>query len=110
MENGYYTTVICIKKDAIPIDNITKYAWDDDDYEEIKEFVKYTEDELNEIKTRENSETDSVINDQDDAICALYEENLALKKTIADIDDAICYLYEQINIKNSNWGVDEDGK
>lgn len=36
------------------------------------------------------------LSDQDDAVCALYEENLAIKKTAAEQDDAICYLYEQI--------------
>lgn len=34
--------------------------------------------------------------DQDDAVCALYEENLAIKETAAEQDDAICYLYEQL--------------
>lgn len=36
------------------------------------------------------------IAEQDDAICALYEENLALKAVSAEQDDAICYLYESI--------------
>lgn len=38
----------------------------------------------------------NTLSDQDDAVCALYEENLAIKKTAAEQDDAICYLYEQI--------------
>ena len=38
----------------------------------------------------------ATLSDQDDAVCALYEENLAIKKTAAEQDDAICYLYEQI--------------
>lgn len=36
------------------------------------------------------------LSDQDDAVCALYEENLAIKETAAEQDDAICYLYEQL--------------
>lgn len=38
----------------------------------------------------------NTLSDQDDAVCALYEENLAIKETAAEQDDAICYLYEQI--------------
>lgn len=42
------------------------------------------------------SEAPNTINEQDDAICALYEENLALKSAANDVDDAVCYLYEQL--------------
>lgn len=38
----------------------------------------------------------NTLSDQDDAVCALYEENLAIKETAAEQDDAICYLYEQL--------------
>lgn len=34
--------------------------------------------------------------DQDDAVCALYEENLTLTARADDADDAICSLYEMI--------------
>lgn len=91
---------------AMPIDNITKFAWNDDDYETVEVFVEYTEEEMAEIARREAASTDTIIADLDDAICALYEENLALKNTSADLDDAVCYLYEQIlevnNDKQSN--------
>jgi hypothetical protein len=40
----YNTTII--KSDATPIDNITKFAWADEDYEEVNIYHKYTEDEL----------------------------------------------------------------
>ncbi len=46
MADGYYKTVIRVKKDAAPIDNITKFAWDDDDYEEVEEWVEYPEEEM----------------------------------------------------------------
>lgn len=106
MTNGYYTSEVRIKKDAIPIDNVTKFAWDDDDYETVEVFVEYTEEEMAEISRREAASSDTIIADLDDAVCALYEENLALKNTSADLDDAVCYLYEQIlevnNDKQSN--------
>ena len=99
MTNGYYTSEVRIKKDAIPIDNITKFAWNDDDYETVEVFVEYTEEEMAEIARREAASTDTIIADLDDAVCAL-------KNTSADLDDAVCYLYEQIlevnNDKQSN--------
>lgn len=106
MKKGYYRTVIRVKEDAEPIDNITKFAWCNDDYETVNEFVEYTNEELKEMAIRESLSSDNIIGEQDDAICALYEENLSLKKIIADIDDAICCLHEQMlevsNGKQSN--------
>lgn len=101
MEKGYHRKTTRIKQDAKPIDNKTKFAWNDDDYEEVEEWVEYTEEELAEMEKREK-EADFLVNgpdiiaEQDDTICALYEENLALKATTADQDDAICYLFEQM--------------
>lgn len=54
--SGYYETVIRIKEDAIPIDNITKFAWDTDDYASIQEWHEYTQEELKEQKQIEISE------------------------------------------------------
>lgn len=48
--------------------------------------------------------TERMIAEQDDAICALYEENLAIKQTASDQDDAICYLYEQLLKEGDNNG------
>ena len=75
---------IRIKTGAKPINDVTKFAWDDDDYEYTEESVDLTDEERDEILER------------DDAICALYEENLQLKSATADQDDAICYLFEQL--------------
>lgn len=36
LTRGYLTTGTVIKVDAEPIDNITKFAWADDDYEEAQ--------------------------------------------------------------------------
>ena len=92
---------IRIKAGAKPIDDVTKFAWDDDDYEYTEESVDLTDEECDEILERENlntflNEAPDTMADQDDAICALYEENLQLKSATADKDDAICYLFEQL--------------
>lgn len=87
---GYYETVTRIKPDAKPIDNKTKFAWDDDDYEEVEEWHEYTEEELEMLNT---PGLEDIIAEQDDAICSLYEESLQVQ---SDMDDAICALYEMI--------------
>ncbi len=46
MDKGYYEKQIHIKDSAIPIDDVTKFAWEDDDYEEVEVFVPYTEEQL----------------------------------------------------------------
>lgn len=101
MEKGYYKKEIRIRDNASPIDNIKKFAWADDDYEEVETWIPYSEEELlkmDKIETEAEfmSTGSNVIAEQDDAICALYEENLQLKSATADQDDAICYLFEQL--------------
>ena len=44
--SGYYIKEIRVKEDATPIDNVTKFAWDDDDYVEVEVWHEYTEEEL----------------------------------------------------------------
>ena len=101
MDNGQYVKSIRIKSDAKPIDNKTKFAYADDDYEEVEEWIEYTDEEKAEMaeKAKRESflaEAPDTIAEQDNAICALFEENLQLKATAADQDDAICYLFEQM--------------
>lgn len=101
MGSGYYIKVIRIKQDAKPIDNVTKFEYGDDDYEEVEEWVECSENLAAAIARADKREEflsvgSNTIAEQDDAICALYEEILVLKSTAADQDDAICYLYEQM--------------
>lgn len=35
LTKGYLQPKTIIKSDAIPPDDVTKFAWDDDDYEEV---------------------------------------------------------------------------
>lgn len=85
MENGYYFEIIKIKDSATPIDNITKFAYYDEDYETVEVWHEYTVEELKLIeeseklqqqqkKDREFLDTAPEIQaDQDKAICELYE-------------------------------------
>lgn len=38
LSKGCLITATVIKEDAEPIDDITKFAWDDDDYEEVQMY------------------------------------------------------------------------
>lgn len=64
--NGYLTLpTYAIKPDAIPVDNVTKFAWSDDDYEEVQYYYvtsteKRTEQRIDELKAK-LSETDYVV-------------------------------------------------
>lgn len=53
---GYYKKEYRIKSSAKPIDNIEKFAWDDDDYETYQEWHEYTEEELNAIQAKKDKE------------------------------------------------------
>ena len=44
LEEGYLTTGIAIREDAVPIDDVTKFAWADDDYEEVQVYCLYSDD------------------------------------------------------------------
>ena len=39
LKKGYLAEGQAIREDAEPIDNITKFAWDDDDYEDVMVYV-----------------------------------------------------------------------
>ena len=43
LEKGYLTTRQEIRADAVPIDNLTKFAWEDSDFEEAQVYIPYEE-------------------------------------------------------------------
>lgn len=66
--SGYYVKETRIKEDATPIDNVTKFAWDDNDYEEVEVWHEYTEEEL---KQREEAKAQAQRDANLDAIASL---------------------------------------
>ena len=40
LENGYITLTKVVKPDALPVDNITKFAYTDDDYIEVQMYIR----------------------------------------------------------------------
>lgn len=92
---GYVTEQVVIRDDAEPIDDIEKFAWDDDDYETRRVYVPYTADELARMaEAGERAEREqwlasapSQLADMDELLVALYESQL-------ETDEALCALYE----------------
>ena len=39
LDKGILIPATAIKEDAVPIDNVTKFAWDDEDYEDAMMYV-----------------------------------------------------------------------
>ena len=39
LNKGYFVPAAAVKEDATPIDNVTKFAWADADYEEVQMYV-----------------------------------------------------------------------
>lgn len=96
--NGYYKKEIHIKKDATPIDNVTKFAWDDDDYEEVEIWHEYTEAELEEMeKCDEHDAQLDVFNSLPDAVADLSESVSDNAVNQNDIADAVAELSEIVS-------------
>lgn len=43
LNKGYLVVRQEIRENATPIDNITKFAWEDDDYEEVQVYIPHEE-------------------------------------------------------------------
>lgn len=82
-ETGYWRKVVRVKEDAEPIDNVNKFAWDDDDYEEIEEWVDYTEEELVENETEEKRK--NFLETGDERLATVEANQDELLSTILDL-------------------------
>lgn len=93
MATGYYKKVIRIKESATPIDNVNKFAWDNDDYEEIEVWHDYTDEELTSIKEQQaQQEQKELINSLPDAIADLSSDVSNNATSTNDLMDAIADL------------------
>lgn len=43
LNKGYLVVRQEVRKDATPIDNITKFAWEDEDFEDVRVYIPYEE-------------------------------------------------------------------
>lgn len=91
--SGYYIKKQRIKSDASPIDNETKFAWDDSDYEEVEVWHEYTDEELDKIKRQEaRREKEEILDSLPDALADLSSEVSNNSISATDLMDAIADL------------------
>lgn len=92
---GYVTEQTVVRENAELIDDVTKFAWEDGDYETRQVYVPYTEDELSRMaEAAERAQREewlasapSQLADMDELLVNLYESQL-------ETDEALCALYE----------------
>ena len=60
LSKGYLTKAIAIREDATPIDDITKFAWDNGDYEDVMMYCLY-EDGYANVPSFEPTETEKIL-------------------------------------------------
>lgn len=63
---GHIEYCLTIREDADPIDNVTKFAWDDDDYEKVK------------LYRVDSIETEPTVQDETDALLIDLEYRVTL--------------------------------
>lgn len=77
LNTGHLVDILLIKEDALPVDNITKHAWADDDYEPAKMYVP--------------NKVDSGSPSYHEEIETLKGENETLKSQVAALQKTIFY-------------------
>ena len=92
MANGYYVPVRRVKADATPIDNVTKWAWDDDDYEEVQEWHEYTEAELDLMSRATLEEVSDALADASDAVSTNADDVATLSDAVAELSELVATL------------------
>lgn len=91
LEKGYLTTTTAIREDAEPIDNITKFAWNDNDYEEVQVYSLNPERELS-----PQDDTDAMAIDHEYRLTLL---ELGLQETIKMLYRTLKRMIERGNTK-----------
>lgn len=98
LTKGRLVRAMIIKKDAPPIDDLTKFVYEDSDYEEGFMYLEWKDGEKNIF---ENSgkfplyeEIARIQQEIDDAVCMLFEGLLEKDEIINSQDAAICELFE----------------
>lgn len=96
--SGYYAKEIRIKSDVTPIDNVTKFAWADDDYEEVEVWHEYTEEELKQQEdAKAQAEHQELIDSLPDAVADLSEVVSSNSEDTSGLSDALAELSEIVS-------------
>lgn len=94
MAEGYQARRVRIKADAVPIDNETKWAWDDSDYEEVEVWREYTEDELAMMDAVTTQDLADALAEASEAVSAAAEDLATVNEAIAELSALVSALSE----------------
>ena len=89
---GQLTNATVIRQDSAPIDNETKWAWADDDYEEVQVWHEYTEQELDFMSRATLEEVSDALADASDAVSSNAEDVATLSDAIAELSEIVAAL------------------
>ena len=85
LTKGYITTTLAVKADAEPIDDISKFAWNDDDMEEVQMYIENIIPECVQEENKKEQEYKTKLN--------------ALEADIKEIKGLFSNLLKKLNIK-----------
>lgn len=94
MESGYHETIVRVKESAVPIDNVTKFAYDDDDYETVEVWHEYTEEEL---AAQAETEAKQVYNSQIEKAITILVNNSASTMSVEQMTE--------VDMLFNNWTI-----
>ena len=97
---GVLTNATTIKPDAAPIDNKTKWAWDDDDYEEVLVWHEYTEEELSEGDAVTLDDVTDALADISDTVSTNADDLSTISDAIAELSELVATLANGSEVQN----------
>ncbi len=95
MDGGYWATVRRVKDGAEPIDNATKWAWADSDYEEAEVWREYTTAEIELINKTTIDDIAGAVADASAAVSANAEDLSTLADALAELSALVSGLSEK---------------
>ena len=97
---GQLTNATIIKSDAAQIDNETKWAWDDDDYEEVLVWHEYTEEELAERGSVTLDDVTDALADISDTVSTSADDLSTISDAIAELSELVATLANGSEVQN----------
>lgn len=94
LDKGYLVDGTIINPNATPIDDVTKFAWSDEDHIPVKRYIAYTEEELERFRQQPIEELKEKLADTD-YIAAKSMDKLLLCTTPEEIVEVTAYYKEK---------------
>lgn len=100
LNNGFITETIRVKEGATPIDNKTKWAWDDDDYETVQVYRPYTEEEFALVTKPTVDDVTDALADISDTVSTNADDLSTISDAIAELSELVANLASESEVSN----------